>query len=376
MNPIFVIEYNYQFEKWTTKNNTEIPFPLNITNPDLNIDINFQFKTNEELHNLTILNLSHQGLTRIKLNFELLPNLRELNLSCNNLKKFPDAHFLKYLRVLNISFNQIKFLNVKEKLFQLEKLDISWNNITEYVSCLRTFEKFALNIKELNTEYNPFQDIFETVARARVARIYLPVLKIFDGLKIDDKIANGLRSTKCCNRSINLFDKVIKASSAIYNMNGNLRTFKTEENSLRIKRLNLSGNLIRDMDFTVEFPVLQELCISNNILSQVSIKPLRNLVKLNLSSNFIKNTDGLKKEILPVLRFLDLCNNLVSSLLAMGNHENLREFYCYQNQITELSEILNLRRWSELRVVDLSNNEVVDSLCRTFLIFHLSNIKV
>ena len=371
-----MLEYNYQFEKQIAENFTEIQFPLENTNRDTITDIKYQLKTNL-LQNLTILNLSHQGLTRLNLIFEF-PNLRELNLSCNQLTKFPKLHILKYLRVLNLSFNQIKFLNVEEKLFQLEVLDISWNNLTEFMFCIKKFEIFALNIKELNTEYNPFRDIFQSEARVTVARIYLPSLTIFDRIKIDEKIANEFKSVrKCCNGSINIFEKVIKVSTAVYKMNLNLRTLKAEKNSHRIRRLNLSGNLISDIDFTIEFPALQELCVSNNILEQFSIeKPLRNLVKLNLSSNFIKSTDGLRKEVLPVLRYLDLSNNLVSSLVSMGNHDHLREFYCYQNEINDLSEILNLRSWTELRVADFSNNGIMDSLLRTFLIFHLPNIKV
>ena len=60
-----------------------------------------------------------------------------------------------------------------------------------------------------------FRDIFQSEARVTVARIYLPSLTIFDRIKIDEKIANEFKSVrKCCNGSINIFEKVIK----VYNL--------------------------------------------------------------------------------------------------------------------------------------------------------------
>ena len=379
VTPTFVIEYNYQFEKLplyssNLTNDAKVQFDFATTNISL-IDNNFQLKKDLDTRNLTSLNLSNQNLLKVELNYDL-PNLKELNLSFNNLRQFPDADFLKDLQVLNLSFNKIAFFNIRG-LFQLEQLDISWNNLIEYMPCIKIFEKFIPKLKDVNTKFNPFNDIIDPTTRAILSQTYLSGLKVFDGLKIEENTLKEFESSrKCCNGSMNVFDNIIKPSISFYKINQGLKTLKLNENSSKVKRMNISGNLIKDMNFTGDFPALQELCVSNNILTEISIKTLKYLMKLNLSSNFIKNVKGLRKDNLPALKYLDLSNNLIASILSMGNHENLTEFYCYQNKITELSEILNLRNWSRLRVVNLLNNGETDSLWRTFLLFHLPNIKV
>lgn len=203
----------------------------------------------------------------------------------------------------------------------------------------------------------------------RFSHSYLRVLK---NLGIDHN-DNEMGNFSTLNDNLNLFDKLYQELNIIiYPMNNEkLQIFPNDDN-------NHSTIMLRKKILfnAKEYRKYHQLSLTNQIYQQLSMTPMKNLLKLNLSSNYLKNTNELTKENLPFLQYLNISNNQITSLLSMGCHENLREFYCSKNCIIELGEFLNLQNWIQLRVVDFSLNTLKDCLWRTFILAQLPYIQV
>ncbi|KOC69785.1 Leucine-rich repeat-containing protein 9 [Habropoda laboriosa] len=143
------------------------------------------------------------------------------------------------------------------------------------------------------------------------------------------------------------------------------------------KYIHVSQNFFAASSVLKKAKNAQELCATCCLLHTFSfVKPLKYLIKLNLGSNFISVLDDFTQENFPALKYLDLTNNLITSLESMGSFHTLQEFYCGNNKIENLRQINNVKTWQTLRVIDLYNNPIcTDALHKKFIIFHLSNIE-
>lgn len=86
-----------------------------------------------------------------------------------------------------------------------------------------------------------------------------------------------------------------------------------------------------------------------------SVFKLENLEYLNLSNNLIKNINGLNN--LTKLKTIHLNNNNISSVRSIGKLKNLEEIYLSNNKIKTVSFLQNLEG---IHTVDLHNNLIKD----------------
>ncbi len=77
----------------------------------------------DEIKNITRLDLSFKGISKLPKEIGCLENLKELNLSYNNLKELPkELNQLSNLQSLNLAYNS--FSSIPEAVIQLSKLEI------------------------------------------------------------------------------------------------------------------------------------------------------------------------------------------------------------------------------------------------------------
>ncbi|KAL2711465.1 leucine-rich repeat-containing protein 9-like [Vespula squamosa] len=331
---IFVAEYEYVFENDPIENDRreEIPRTMHpASSPFERLTkrkISLCLKIDEEkLLTLRKISLAGQGIKGLLEDSIELPNLREIDLSYNRLDEFPNWRMIVYVKKMNVSFNDIRSIKMKEKLSALEELDISWNSLTKCRKSLETLKAFAPSLKSLNLERNPFSDIVERDKIFLFTGTYFP----------------GWAEVQ------------------------NLGSLDPKVFGLKVARNTLAE--LHDRHPTIS--------ISHSSIGRVQLKkPSVHLVRLHLTDNCITDLDGLTQEHFPKLKYLDLTNNLITSLRPMGSYNTIIEFYCAHNDIRRLQEIENLKSWQKLQVVDLSYNPNESAISyKNFLIFHLVDLK-
>lgn len=125
--------------------------------------------------------------------------------------------------------------------------------------------------------------------------------------------------------------------------------------------LNLSGNKIENLTSFKDFYDLQYLNLSNNYLTNLNV--LNNnihLTSLNLNGNEIHNLKGIEKMI--NLVNLDLSSNKLHGKLDFNKSKltNLQELNVSDNKITQL---VNLQELPSLRVLTVNDNHLVHLEC-------------
>ncbi|XP_053972909.1 leucine-rich repeat-containing protein 40-like [Hylaeus volcanicus] len=383
-NPMFVIEYEYLLDKLTNEDtyrnhttpcmvNNTLCVCLSASNIMQYISINEKM----ELYNLVKICISGHNINSIDIDLEL-PNLKEFDISFNCFEEFPNSNIVKSVKILNISSNNIQSIHVHGVLYTLEELDVSWNCLTNCLSSIKTFTTFTPNIYKLKMHNNPFKDVTDPQFVEYVMRIYLPNLQSINNCECESHnlsenyfpCAFNMCQLKKRNKLIYLKQNTEKS--------GKKAALIKEKQIEHAKYIHISQNLFLVLDVLKNALKVQELCAACCPLTIFPIiKPLKHLIKLNLGSNFISVLDDFNQENLPSLKYLDLTNNLITSLESMGSFHTLQEFYCGSNKIKNLTQIDNVKTWQMLHVIDLSNNPIItDALYKKFIIFHLHNIKV
>ncbi|XP_068990857.1 leucine-rich repeat-containing protein 9-like [Neodiprion pinetum] len=392
--PVFAVEYEYIFENGSEKDTSKKPrsqvTQSNPSNTWPNLDFENLPKclslTELEVYELQIIDLCGRGINKLGAMIDL-PNLRELNLSYNKLTAMPDSSMLKHVRKLDVSFNEIQSFEMDTCLPLLESLNAAWNNVSGFIESLESLKTITPNLIMLNVKHNPFKDVIKTEATSSLAQAAMPSLKCFNG-----EIFCHTLHAEYANQHPWIIDHFEMAdldkSRAIKN---NLARVISEPNKRltspllindtqleNVQYANLVDNQLSSVEFIAEFQQLKEIYLANNLLTKILLhKCANNLTKLSLCCNFVVKMDGIIQENLPVLKYLDLSNNLITSLISMGVFHTLTEFYCSHNNISTLSEVCNLKNWTGLKIVDISSNPIDSTgLCKKFIIFHISKVEV
>lgn len=115
----------------------------------------------DEIKNISKLDLSFKGITKLPPEIGCLENLKEINLSYNNLKTLPkELKQITNLRLLNLGYNQFDTIpDVVFSLSQLEFLNLEANMIKDIPSSIGNLSKlsylnlFANQISQLPSEF-------------------------------------------------------------------------------------------------------------------------------------------------------------------------------------------------------------------------------
>ena len=121
--------------------------------------------------------------------------------------------------------------------------------------------------------------------------------------------------------------------------------------------LRLSFKNVLEIDNLQGFHALRTLCLDNNIIKCMkNLDHLVNLTWLDLSFNRISKVTGLDR--LEKLTDLSLFNNMISEVNGLGRCKNLHCLSLGNNNISALKDIVELRCFQNLRLLNLEGNPV------------------
>lgn len=365
------------------------------------------------LSQIAELNLHGSGLSKVKL-LTLLPSLKKLILSFNELTSMNDLGGMNSLEYLDVSFNQIVALDGFKLSPNLSYLDISWNCFyytREEVSLMR---KYMPALKILKVAHNAWmkgdslrlrcigrlrmlsvmddkvvteEETNIAVRLAALSRIaYITVLansrtdvERIRSLNLGSSTENLM--TLSLNKPVKLgeddkqwFSKV----TALHLDNQHLSKISNLEKLEHLKWASFNNNDITKVEGLEHTKELVELSLSGNCISRIEgLNHLINLQHLDISNNNLSNLDGLNFEKLSKLNYLAFDSNYVTTLSSLKKATSLLEIYAGNNQISQLREIFYLKNISSLLILDCIGNPFADESnhYRLFLIYHLQNIK-
>ncbi|XP_058012834.1 dynein regulatory complex subunit 3 isoform X2 [Ahaetulla prasina] len=145
-------------------------------------------------------------------------------------------------------------------------------------------------------------------------------------------------------------------------------------NFKEVKALQLDFRNILKIDNLWEFVNLTKLQLDNNIIEKIeALDSLVNLVWLDLSFNNIELIEGLDK--LVKLQDLSLYNNRISKIENLDTLQELQVFSIGNNNINNLENMIYLRKFKNLRTLNLTGNPVCDNeVYSMFIAAYLPNL--
>ncbi|XP_075035319.1 dynein regulatory complex subunit 3 [Mixophyes fleayi] len=141
-----------------------------------------------------------------------------------------------------------------------------------------------------------------------------------------------------------------------------------------VTSLRLDFKNILKIDNLWQFPNLTKLQLDNNIIEKIQgLDTLVHLVWLDLSFNNIEEIEGLGS--LTKLEDLSLYNNRISVINNMDSLQNLQVLSIGNNNLTSLENLTYLRRFKQLRTLNLSGNPLSeDEQYKLFVAAHLGDL--
>ncbi|KFQ50092.1 Leucine-rich repeat-containing protein 48, partial [Pelecanus crispus] len=141
-----------------------------------------------------------------------------------------------------------------------------------------------------------------------------------------------------------------------------------------VTELQLSFRNILQIDNLWQFENLTKLQLDNNIIEKIeALESLVHLVWLDLSFNNIEVIEGL--DTLVKLQDLSLYNNRISKIEHMDTLQELQIFSIGKNNLTTLEDVIYLRRFKNLRTLNLTGNPLCDDeQYMLFVVAHLPDL--
>ncbi|NXI73917.1 DRC3 protein, partial [Anseranas semipalmata] len=141
-----------------------------------------------------------------------------------------------------------------------------------------------------------------------------------------------------------------------------------------VTELQLSFRNILQIDNLWQFENLTKLQLDNNIIEKIeALESLVHLVWLDLSFNNIEVIEGL--DTLVKLQDLSLYNNRISKIEHMDTLQELQIFSIGKNNLTTLEDVAYLRRFKNLRTLNLTGNPFCDEeQYMLFVVAHLPKL--
>ncbi len=198
-----------------------------------------------QLAQVTELNLSMQNLKTVPEEIALLPNLRDLDLSFNQLQEVQLPPAMGQLEVINIGDNKLKNIVFPTETPNLNHLYLARNNLKEL-----TIPPTAHNLSNLFLEENELLHLEIS-----------PNLSQLEYIQLSDK---------------------------------QLTTLTLLPEMLRLNTLNLSHNRLITLNLPTQMPSAAFLTFDNNELTNISLPAeLPNILKLHLQGNPLANKEAL-----------------------------------------------------------------------------------
>ena len=120
---------------------------------------------------------------------------------------------------------------------------------------------------------------------------------------------------------------------------------------------------------------LTKLQLDNNVIEKIeNLDHLVNLTRLDLSFNNIAKIEGLEK--LTKITDLSLLNNRIKAIEGLDSLTDLNVLSIGNNQIDDLESAMYLRKFGNLRLVNLAGNPICqDPEYRPYVLSHLKHLK-
>ncbi|KAF9194813.1 hypothetical protein BGZ50_005693 [Haplosporangium sp. Z 11] len=259
------------------------------------------------LINLQYLDISHNGISDLT-GLSSLTHLRELIAEGNCIKSVSALQQMDGLIRLDVSHNCLTSLDFRwSRLQRLEYLNVSYNKIEQ----LENLESLA-GLIHANLAHNCIEDVrlVQPLRRLRILRLSKNKLATFDAMSfpglrtlyLDDNRLQLLENCQTLTRLENFSARDQELDGLVIDM--------TE--FMNSRKLYLSGNPIRALDFQMQFFHLEYLEICSGCLKELPLDfaaLFPNLRGLNLSDNELKSIEPLNG--LLRLRRLILVGNLL-----------------------------------------------------------------
>ncbi|KAF3701209.1 Leucine-rich repeat-containing protein 9 [Channa argus] len=365
------------------------------------------------LSQITVLNLHGNSLSKVK-EVSCLTALRHLTISFNQFTRLDDISHMPNLEFLDASFNHLVSLEGLKGLRQLKQLDVRWNKLTKAREDTAVLRKHTPALLKLDTRYNPWKrpatvrtiilgrlttithldDMMVTEEAAAEAVQMVAASRINQASLMAHSSTNSDRS-----RSLSLLSTaqlLCLSSPAPWGLNRELELDWTAKitalnlDSQRISKLinldkliNLRWASFNDNDISKVEGLdcclkLEELSLNNNNISILNgLSKLHCLSKLSVDGNQLSSLDISLLKQLPNLSFLSVDNNCITSLHGIQRVYSLLELHIANNQITTSRDIYYLKRLTNLIILDLYGNPLVEKLenYRIYVVFHLTSLK-
>ncbi|KFV06248.1 Leucine-rich repeat-containing protein 48, partial [Pterocles gutturalis] len=153
-----------------------------------------------------------------------------------------------------------------------------------------------------------------------------------------------------------------------------IRNLGKREGVKDVTELQLSFRNILQIANLWQFENLTKLQLDNNIIEKIeALESLVHLVWLDLSFNNIEVIEGL--DTLVNLQDLSLCRNRISKIEHMDTLQKLQIFSIGKNNLTALEDVVYLRRFKNLRTLNLTGNPLCDDeRYMLFVVAHLPDL--
>ncbi|KAM7375862.1 hypothetical protein PAMP_005628 [Pampus punctatissimus] len=365
------------------------------------------------LSQITVLNLHGNSLSKIK-EISRITALRHLTISFNEFTRLDDISHMPNLEFLDASYNHLVTLEGLRGLGQLKQLDVRWNKLTNAREDTAVLRKHTPTLLKLDTRYNPWNKP-ETVRMTVLGRL-TTLTHLDDVLVAEEEAADAVQMAAGSKinqtsllahshtdserpRSLSLLSTaqlLCVLSPAPWGLGHDLDPDWTEKittlnlDSQRISKLinlnklvNLRWASFNDNDISKVEGLdsclkLEELLLNNNSISALTgLSKLHCLNKLSVDGNQLSSLDASVLDQLPNMSFLSVENNYITSLHGVQRVRSLLELYVGNNQISTSRDIYYLKGLTNLIILDLYGNPLVEKLenYRIYVVFHLPSIK-
>ncbi len=289
------------------------------------------------------IDLSRYGVLSSLESIKDLNGIEDLNLQQNNLKNVEELSFFPKLKKLNLSFNSLDSINKFPELKQLQVLDLGHNIITNLEPLKSASELLDLKLSAMGL-------------------IQIEDLPEFKKLQTLDLSENSINNFSPLGNYPDLTTLNIENT-----FRGNLIAFPEMK---KLSSLDMSDNVISQNNAG---EIFKKIGASRNISSiNVSRCNLGNIHELLYNTSNRSEQDSSRFNF-PTLRSLDLSNNVLYTLIGIGNYKGLKQLDVSNNKIRSVTEVFSLTDLQSLSIRgnNIDNIEGVENL-KDLITFDLS----